>query len=82
MTWDLMLLSGSTLLEINNDASWLVPTDFQENVPVLQLALAVGVTGLTGNGSNNDIPEPGKNITDWACYTWNKRVSLSVLNIL
>lgn len=58
-----MLLSGSTLLEINNDAVWVGPTYFQENVPVLQLAQAVGVTGLTGNGRSIDTEEPGKNIT-------------------
>lgn len=58
-----MLLGGSTLLEINNGSVWFIPTDFQENVPVLHLRLGVGVIGLTGNGSKNDTPEP-KDITN------------------
>lgn len=49
-------------MEINNGSGWLVSTDFQENVPVLQLALGVKVAGLTGNGNKSDIPEPSKNI--------------------
>lgn len=65
----IMFLWGSTLLEINNGLGLLFSYDFQENVPALQLALGVGMTGLTGNGSNNDFPEPNKNITNWICYT-------------
>lgn len=58
-----MVLWGSTLLEINNGSHQFVPIDVLKNVPVLQLALGVEVIGLTRNGNNCDTAEPSKNIT-------------------